>query len=65
MSDKIRGIIAILVGAFALYQGFALYRGGKIDWHLWLEVVAGVLLIVIGVWRMMRKPFDPTNDLMK
>ncbi len=64
MSDKIRGAIAILVGIFALYQSFVLYRGGRLDWHLWLELVAGLLLILIGIWRVIHKPYDPTKELL-
>jgi len=65
MSDKIRGTIAVLVGLFAMYQSYNLYRSGRQDWHFWLEVIAGSLLIVIGVWRLMRKPFDPSSELLK
>jgi hypothetical protein len=65
MTDKIRGTIAILVGAFALFQGYTLYRGGRLDWHFWLEVCAGLLLIVIGIWRVLRKPDDPSSELLK
>lgn len=65
MSDKIRGVIAILVGGFALVQAYGLYKGGRVDWHLWLELSAGLLLIVIGVWRVLRKPFDPTSEILK
>jgi len=65
MSDKIRGAIAILVGVFALYQGYSLYRAHRVDWHLWLDLAAGALLIVIGIWRMRRAVADPTAELMK
>ena len=65
MTDKIRGAIAVLVGAFGVFQGFMMYRSGRVDWHLWVEVIAGLLLIVIGVWRFVRKPDDPTNELLK
>jgi hypothetical protein len=57
MSDKIRGTIAIVVGLFALFQGTELYRAGQRDWHLWVELVAGVGLILLGVWRIKRKPY--------
>jgi len=65
MSDKIRGAIAILVGVFALYQGYSLYRAQRLDWHLWLDLAAGALLIVIGAWRFRRAMADPTAALMK
>jgi uncharacterized membrane protein len=65
MSDKIRGAIAIAVGLFAFYQGYQLYRAHRLDWHLWLDLVAGALLIVVGSWRIRRATVDPTAELMK
>jgi len=65
MSDKIRGTFAILVGVFALFQSYELYRARRLDWHLWVEVVAGVVLIVLGVWRIRRTVVDPTAQLLK
>jgi hypothetical protein len=65
MSDRIRGSIAILVGVFALFQGYQLFQRGLRDWHLWLEVVAGVVLIALGIWRIRRKPVDPLAELLK
>jgi ABC-type nickel/cobalt efflux system permease component RcnA len=61
MSDKVRGAIALLVGLFALYQSYVLYTAGRRDWHMGLELAAGVLLILIGIWRVQRKPFDATQ----
>ena len=65
MGDKIRGAIAILVGVFALYQSYVLYTTQRRDWHLWLELAAGTVLICIGVWRISRKPVDPLAELLK
>ena len=65
MTDKIRGVIAILVGVFALYQSYSLYKTGRQDWHLWLELVAGFVLLGLGIWRFQRKPKDPTAELLK
>ena len=65
MSDKIRGAIAILVGIFALYQSYVLYQAQRRDWQLWLELAAGVVLILLGTWRIRRKPVDPTAELLK
>jgi ABC-type nickel/cobalt efflux system permease component RcnA len=65
MTDKIRGTIAILVGAFALYQAYVLYQANRRDWHMWLEVAAGLLLLCIGAWRVQRKAVDPTDALLK
>jgi uncharacterized membrane protein len=65
MTDKIRGAIAILVGVFAVFQSYELYRAHRLDWHLWVELVAGVILIVLGSWRIRRKEEDPTAELLK
>lgn len=65
MGDKVRGAIAIIVGAFALFQSYVLYRAYRRDWHMWLEVAAGLVLIVLGIWRIRRKPEDPTAELLK
>ena len=65
MGDKVRGTLAILVGVFALYQSYVLFEAQRRDWHLWLELVAGVVLITLGVWRVRRKPVDPTEELLK
>jgi len=65
MGDKIRGTIAILVGVFAIYQSFILYQTQRRDWHLWLELAAGLVLICLGTWRIRRKPVDPTAELLK
>ena len=65
MGDKVRGAIAILVGVFALYQSYMLYQAYRRDWHLWLELAAGLVLMVLGVWRIRRKPVDPTAELLK
>jgi len=32
---------------------------------MWLELVAGVVLILLGIWRIRRKPADPTAELLK
>jgi ABC-type nickel/cobalt efflux system permease component RcnA len=65
MADKIRGIIAVLVGLFAVYQGYQMYHHGLRDWHLWVESLAGAVLIALGIWRLLRKPFDPASELLK
>jgi uncharacterized membrane protein (UPF0136 family) len=65
MGDKVRGTIAIFVGVFALWQSYLLYQAQRRDWHLWLELIAGTVLILLGVWRTMRKPVDPTVELLK
>jgi len=65
VGDKIRGAIAILVGTFGLYQSYVLYQTYRRDWHMWLELIAGLILIVLGVWRVRRKPEDATAELLR
>lgn len=68
MSDKVRGAIGMLVGVFALWQSYVLFQSHRRDWHMWLEIVAGLFLILIGAWRMARRgraPNDPRAELMK
>jgi ABC-type nickel/cobalt efflux system permease component RcnA len=65
MTDKIRGVIAILVGVFALYQGYQMYGKPGVESKMWLEVVAGLVLLGLGIWRFQRKPKDPTAELLK
>jgi len=65
MTDKIRGAIAILVGVFGLFQSYELYRARRVDWHLWVELVAGTILIALGIWRIRRQAVDPTAELLK
>jgi len=65
MSDRVRGAIAIIVGGFALWQSYMLYQAHRVDWRLWVELVAGLLLILIGIWRASRKAEDPTAELLK
>ena len=65
MGDKIRGTIAILVGGFAMIHGFLRIHAGDWSWQPWLEVIAGLILLAIGIWRIRRKHFDPTSELLK
>jgi hypothetical protein len=65
MGDKIRGTIAIVVGVFALWQSYVLYRAGRVDWHTWVEVAAGLILIAIGIWRVRRRAEDAAAELLK
>jgi len=65
MGDKIRGAIAILVGAFGVFRSLQLWRTGSHGWSLWLLLAAGLVLIVMGVWRLRQKPSDPASELLK
>jgi putative Mn2+ efflux pump MntP len=52
MSDKVRGTIAIVVGLLALYQSYTRYQAHLRDWHIWAELVGGVVIIALGIWRI-------------
>lgn len=49
-----RGILLIVLGVFALYQGWRLTQlhAGQ---RAWFALVLGAVAIALGVWRMMRK----------
>ena len=65
MGDKIRGTIAILVGAFGLFRSYQLFHLGARGWTPWLLILAGVVLLVMGFSRLRRKPRDPATELLK
>jgi hypothetical protein len=65
MGDKIRGSIAILFGGFGICQGLLHFQAQRGNWHMWVELVAGLVLIGLGVWRIRRKQVDPTAELLK
>jgi ABC-type nickel/cobalt efflux system permease component RcnA len=65
MGDKIRGTIAFVVGMYALWQSYVLYQAHRTDWHLWGELAAGVVLILLGIWYFRRRVEDPAADLLK
>jgi type IV secretory pathway VirB2 component (pilin) len=65
MGDKIRGSIALLVGLFAIVQGGLRMYAGDMRWQIVLEVVAGLVLTALGIWRIRRKPDEPTEELLK
>jgi ABC-type nickel/cobalt efflux system permease component RcnA len=65
MGDKVRGTIAIVVGVFAIWQSYVYYQRHGMDWRMWFEVIAGLLLIGIGIWRVRRKPADLASELLK
>ena len=49
--DKVRGILMVGVGAFALFRGFVMYgRPGT-----WLAIGLGAAAIALGVFRLIRK----------
>jgi len=50
--DKVRGVLMLAVGAFALYRGFVMH--GRPD--AWWAIGLGVVAIALGIFRLTRKP---------
>jgi len=49
--DKVRGILMVAVGAFALFRGIVMYGRP----HAWLAIGLGLAAIGLGVFRLTRK----------
>jgi hypothetical protein len=49
--NRVRGIIMLLAGCFAVYEGFR-SRGGE---HSLLAFGLGVLAFILGIWHLTRK----------
>ncbi|MFC5861299.1 hypothetical protein ACFPT7_03245 [Acidicapsa dinghuensis] len=65
MSDKIRGALAIFVGAFGLFRSYQLWHAGVRGWNPPLLLLAGLVLIVLGSWRLRKKRVDVRSDLLQ
>ena len=50
--DKVRGMLMLGVGAFAIFRGVIMHKGA----NSWLAVALGAVAIALGVWRLTRKP---------
>jgi hypothetical protein len=50
-----RGIILLVAGCFALYQGWKIHSGHQALWAYGL----GLLAIAVGIYRLTRKPDRP------
>jgi hypothetical protein len=53
--NQVRGVIMLALGGFALYQGWTIHTGQR----ALLGYGVGVLGIMVGVWRLTRKPPQP------
>ena len=49
--DKVRGILMLAVGAFALFRGFVMYGRP----NAWFAILLGLAAVALGVFRLMRK----------
>ncbi len=65
MTYKMRGILAILVGFIALYEGWKLYQIRPNHWQTWMELILGPVLIGLGIWRFRRNPKSKLDELLK
>jgi hypothetical protein len=56
-----RGILMIAAGAFLIYRGWYIqaHPMHTAPWPVWVFYAVGALAIVLGVWRLMRKPPKP------
>ena len=61
MGDKIWGTVSILVGAFGLFRSYQLFEYGPRGWTPWLLILAGLVLIVMGIRRFRRRPAEPIS----
>ena len=50
--DKVRGILMLAVGAFALYRGFVMYGRS----NAWPAIALGLVAVALGVFRLTRRP---------
>jgi hypothetical protein len=49
--EKVRGILMVAVGAFALFRGFVMYGRP----NAWLAILLGLAAVGLGVYRLTRK----------
>jgi len=61
MGDKIWGTVSILVGAFGLFRSYQLLEHGTGGWTPRLLILAGLVLIVMGIRRFRRRPAEPIS----
>jgi len=50
--DYFRGLVLLGAGCFALYRGWKIHTGHYALWAYGL----GLLAVVVGIWRLTRKP---------
>uniref|UniRef100_E6QP01 Uncharacterized protein n=1 Tax=mine drainage metagenome TaxID=410659 RepID=E6QP01_9ZZZZ len=65
VNDRIRGVLAVVVGIFAMYEGYKLYQVHPNQWQTWVELAIGPVLIALGVWRFRRNPKSKLDELLK
>ncbi|HEX4320513.1 MAG TPA: hypothetical protein VHZ52_06400 [Acidobacteriaceae bacterium] len=65
MGNRIRGTIAILVGAFGLFRSYQLFHRGMPGWTPWLMLAAGVVLILLGALRLRPERGDAGDELLR
>jgi len=53
--NQVRGVIMILLGGFAFYEGWKIHTGNSALWAYGL----GVLAVAVGIFRLTRRPPQP------
>ena len=59
--NKIRGILLLLVGVFAVYQGWAIWHVQPGIKQAWMEFGLAAVGILLGIWQLTLKP-RPTQQ---
>jgi hypothetical protein len=50
-----RGILMLVLGAFALYRGWMIHTGQ----NAWMAYGLGILAFALGIWRLTRRTDKP------
>ncbi len=50
--EKVRAILMLAAGAFALYRGFVMFDRP----NAWLAILLGLVALALGVFRLTRRP---------
>jgi drug/metabolite transporter superfamily protein YnfA len=49
--DRVRGVVMVIAGCFALYEGWRIHTGSRV----FLAAGLGVLALALGAWHLTRK----------
>jgi hypothetical protein len=49
--DRVRGIVMLIAGCFALYEGWRIHAGVRV----FLAAGLGVVALALGIWHLTRK----------
>ncbi len=59
--NLVRGILLIAAGAFLIFRGWQIqaHPAAPSHWPVWVFYAVGALALVLGIWRLTRKPPKP------